>query len=315
MADAREADSRKQPGPVAADAVLIDGVQLTHPDKVLWPAQGLTKRDLAGYFNRVADRMLPHLAQRPLTLLRYPSGRQAQCYVQRHAAEGSAASLRRYALREARGIVEYLAVDSRLDLLALVQMGVLEISAWTSRADKPDRPDRLILDLDPAETVGWEEVVATALALRRRLRQLDIDCFVMATGGRGLHIMVPIARRLDWDATLAVARALATAAAEEEPKRRTVSPLSAQKAGRLFIDIQRNARGQGGIAPYSPRVRSGATVATPLTWEELETLTEAPAFTVRSIPERLRVLGGDPWAVATTLQQSFTSAARRTLGV
>jgi bifunctional non-homologous end joining protein LigD len=295
--------------------VMIDGVTFTHPDKVLWPEQGLTKRDLVAYYNKMADRILPHVAGRPVTLLRCPSGRQAQCFVQRHAGEGVPPAVKRITLREPKGAVEYLTVDDRRGLLAMVQMGVLELHPWGARGDRPDRPDRVVLDLDPADTVPWAAVVEAAQGLRRIFAEVGFESFAMVTGGRGVHVTVPMARRLDWDQTQAFAKAVATRYADTDPKRFTVSPLKTARIGRIFIDHMRNARGNSSVAPYSPRAREGATVATPVGWDELATLAGPAAFTVQTVPERMRTLQSDPWAQVLVLQQTLTAAAKKTLGL
>lgn len=294
---------------------MIDGVTFTHPDKVLWPEQGLTKRDLVDYYMKTAGRILPHLSGRPVTLLRCPSGRQAQCFVQRHAGEGVPSSVKRIVLREPKGAVEYLTVDDRRGLLALVQMGVLELHPWGARGDRPDRPDRVVIDLDPAETVPWAATVEAALGVRRAFSEVGFESFAMVTGGRGIHVAVPMARRLDWDQTQAFAKAVAGRFADTDPKRFTISPLKTARVGRIFLDHMRNARGNASVAPYSPRAREGATVATPVTWEELPGLSGPGAFTVQTVPERIRTLQSDPWAPVLTLQQTLTAAAKKTLGL
>jgi bifunctional non-homologous end joining protein LigD len=295
--------------------VMIDGVTFSHPDKVLWPEQGLTKRDLVAYYNKVSDRILPHVAGRPVTLLRCPSGRQAQCFVQRHAGEGVPAAIKRVSLKEPKGTVEYLTVDDRRGLLTLVQMGVLELHPWGARADRPDRPDRIVIDLDPSETVPWASVVEAAQGIRRTFADVGFESFAMVTGGRGIHVAVPMARRLDWDQSQAFAKAVAGRFADQDPKRFTISPLKTARVGRIFFDHMRNARGNSAIAPYSPRAREGATVATPVTWDELAALTGPGGFTVQTVPERLRTSQSDPWAPLLTLQQTLTATAKKTLGL
>ena len=297
-----------------AESVLIDGIRFTHPDKVLWPEQGVTKRDLVGYYNKMAERILPHLVHRPITLLRCPSGRQAQCFIQRHGADGVPPAVKRVQIKEARGMVEYLMVEDRRALLHLVQLGVLEIHPWGARADRPDRPDRIVLDLDPADGVPWAMVVEAAYGLRDRFKALGLESFAMVTGGRGIHVAVPMVRRLDWDATAAFAKAVAGQVADADPKRFTISPLKNARIGRIFIDYMRNARGASTVAPYSPRARAGATVATPVDWDELGNLAGPGVFTVNTVPQRMRSLG-DPWAPVLTLQQSISAAAKKAVGI
>lgn len=304
---------RRAGQPAGADVpeAIIDGVRFTHPDKVLWPDQGLTKRDLAAYWNRMSDRILPHLAGRPATLLRCPSGRQAQCFVQRHAGDGVPAAIRRVPVKEPKGTVEYLTIEDRRGLLNLVQLGVLEIHAWGARFDRLDRPDRVALDLDPGDGVPWERVVEAALGLRDRFAELGLETVCVLTGGRGVHVVAPIARRPDWEQVAAFAKAVASKVADADPKRLTVSPLKAQRIGRIFIDHMRNARAASTVVPYSPRARAGAPVAVPVGWDELARMPGADAFTVKTVAERMRALGGDPAAPLLALQQSVTAAIKK----
>lgn len=307
---------------MTGSAAEIAGVRLTHPDRVFYPDQGLTKRDLVDYYAAVAERMLPYLAGRPLGLVRCPRGQGKPCFFQRHAGSGVPAAIRRVRIAELGNgaAADYLAVDDLAGLLALVQIGVLEIHPWGARADDPERPDRLVFDLDPDEGLRRARVVEAAREVRDRLAALGLASFVKTTGGKGLHVVLPLApRRQGWDEARAFTRAVAEAMARDRPSVYTDTAAKASRAGRVFIDYLRNARGASAIAPYSTRARPGALVAMPLAWEVLEdeTASGRPAgrFTVTSLPDRLARLDHDPWAEMHGLRQIITAKARRAVGL
>ncbi|HEX7045184.1 MAG TPA: DNA ligase D [Burkholderiales bacterium] len=299
----------------AVEAARAATRQLTHPEKVLFPEQGLTKRDVASYYAAVADWMLPHVTRRPLMLLRCPDGRHRQCFFQKHARDAPA-QLLRVAVEEAHGRrAQYLALDSLQGLLALVQLGALEVHVWSARIDRLERPDQLLLDLDPDEALAWPQVLEAARRVRERLRALGLAAFVRTTGGKGLHVVAPLARRHDWTEVKAFARALAEDIARQDPTRYTAQAARAARSGRIYLDWLRNARGATAIASYSPRARAGAPVATPLAWEELAPDREPQGFNVRTVPARLQALRRDPWHDFDALRRPLTAAMRRALGV
>jgi len=281
---------------------------------VLWPEQGVTKGELIAYMAVASERLLAYAGGRLLTLVRCPDGRHKHCFFTKHVIPGMPASVKRYPIREEKGTVaDYVAVDEVPGLLALAQLGVLEIHTWGAHADEPEKPDQLIFDLDPDVQLGWEVVVAAALDLRERLRDLGLETFVKTTGGKGLHVVVPVARRIDWDGFKEFARAVAEQLAGEHPDRYTSNPLKARRRGKIFIDYLRNARGASAIAAYSPRARVGAPVATPLTWPELERGVDPARFAITTMPARLAQ--PDPWAGYDDLKQSITAAARKAVGL
>lgn len=279
----------------ADEPIEVAGVRLTHPDRVLYPRQGITKRGLAAYYEAVAARMLPQVAGRPLALVRCPQGRQRTCFYQQHAAPGMPASLARVTVPEAGGTAEHVMVVDLAGLVGLVQIGVLELHPWGARADDLARPDRLILDLDPGPEVGFADVVTAALEVRDRLAAKGLASFVKTTGGKGLHVTAPLAPGPGWPEVKAFAKGLADSMAAEAPDRFTAKAAKAGRKGRIFLDYLRNEQGATAVAAYSPRAREGATVATPLAWDELTPALDPQAFTVRTVPDRVRA-GHDPWA-------------------
>jgi bifunctional non-homologous end joining protein LigD len=292
----------------AADAVEIAGVRLTHPDKVLYPEQGITKRELAEYYVAVADHILPHLAGRPITLVRCPTGRQKKCFYQRHAGAGVLPQVKQVPIPGFEESGPYLFIRDTAGLVALVQMGVLEIHPWGARVDRPDRPDRIVFDLDPGAGLQFADVVAAAQEVRQFLERLGLTAFAKTTGGKGLHVVVPVARRHDWARVKDFAREVATAMASGTPDRYLARMSKAERRGRIFIDYLRNDPTASAVSPYSSRARAGAPVATPLAWAEVAAGLDPTAFTIRAVPDRLARLKRDPWAEMGSVRQALPNS-------
>jgi bifunctional non-homologous end joining protein LigD len=278
------------------EEIDIAGVRLTSPKKVLYPEQGITKRVLAEYYLAVADAMLPHVANRPITLVRCPTGRQKKCFYQRHAGSGVPGELGEVEISGFEESGAYLYIKDAKGLVALVQMGVLEVHPWGATVDRPERPDRVIFDLDPGEGLGFGDVVKAAHDLRAVLGGMGLDSFAKTTGGKGLHLVAPIERRHEWKAVKAFARALAEKLSADQPNRFLSRISIAERRGRIFVDYLRNDPTSTAIAPYSTRSRAGAPVATPLAWEEVSADLDPASFNVTTVPDRLARLGPDQWA-------------------
>ena len=272
----------------------IAGIKLTHPDRILYPEQGITKRELALYYEQIADWILPHLEGRALTLVRCPEGHSKQCFYQRHTRDVASDVIQPVSARERGATVKYVAVDSLPGLITLVQMGVLEIHTWGSRVPRIERPDRMTFDLDPGADISWDEIKAAAAHLRRRLRALDLGTFVKSTGGKGLHVVVPIAPEQSWEYVKDFSRAVAEGLVREAPERYTATMSKAKRHGKIFIDYLRNGRTATAVCAYSTRARPGATVSVPLRWQELAKDLRGH-FNMRNVPERLARLRNDPW--------------------
>lgn len=290
------------------------GVALTNPDRVLFPAMGTTKRDLADYLVAVAPRMLPHLAGRPVSLVRCPQGRSKACFFQKHAGPGFPEQFGTVSIAEKKGAERaYVLVESEAALAACAQIGVLELHVWGSRKDAIEKPDRLVFDLDPDEAVPFAEVREAARELAGILEQAGLRCFPLVTGGKGVHLVVPLLRRHSWDQVGAFAEAFAEKIAALDPGRFVATMSKAKRKGRIFIDHFRNRRGATAIAPYSPRAREGAPVALPVSWEELAGLTQARGF---GLADALRRAGEeDPWEGYARLRQSLTPGRLRRIGL
>lgn len=278
----------------------VAGVRLSHPDKVLFPKQGITKSDLATYYEAVAERILPQISDRPLSLVRCPQGRGSKCFFQKHDQGGFPEALKTIAITEASGErASYFFIDTLAGLIAGVQVGVLEFHIWGCQRDRIEQPDRLVFDLDPDEALNFADVSRAAMHVRDRLETLGLKSWALVTGGKGIHVVVPLARRNGWDEVKIFVRGFARQLAEEEPDRYIAKASKASRTGRIFIDWLRNDRGSTAICPYSTRAREGAPVAMPVSWEELGDLKAANVFTIANTPQRVRDVP-DPWADMTT---------------
>ncbi len=302
-----------QPNPLAdVSGDTIAGIRLTHPERVLYPEQGITKRDLALYYLEIADWVLPHLKDRPLTLVRCPESYDQECFYQRHANDMLDESVLRLRIKEKGRGHDYIAVDSLKGVIALVQAGVLELHTWGARRDRLDRPDRITFDLDPDPALPWSAVADAARQLRAHLADLGLGAFLKTTGGKGLHVVVPIARTIGWDETKAFAKAMAHGMAADEPKKYLAVMSKAKRQGKIFIDYLRNGWAATAVAAFSTRARAGAPVSAPLFWQELDSCS-GDTFNLKNIGARLARLKGDPWAEYEAARRPLTAALRKTI--
>jgi bifunctional non-homologous end joining protein LigD len=286
--------------------VGIAGVTLTHPERVVYPEQGITKRDLALFYESIADRVVPHLRSRPTTLVRCPEGLAGPCFYQKHTGHWAPDTLERVKIREARKVGEYLVVNDLPGLIGLVQIGILEVHTWNSTIDRLEQPDRLVFDLDPDEGLPWVRTIEAAQRVREMLQALDLVSFLKTTGGKGLHVVVPLQPGPEWDEVARFAEALALRLVGAEPEKYVATMSKAQRKGKVFIDYMRNHRGATAVAPYSTRAKPTAPVSTPLAWEELTPGLRSDQFTVKTLPARLKSLAQDPWASYGKVRQRLT---------
>lgn len=308
-AKSKATSKRVGPNYVAAREQFA-GVRFTSPDKVLYPDDGITKLELAQYYRDVAKWMLPHVKGRPLVLVRCPEGRHKECFFQKHPGIGTPETLRQIPIRESSVTRHYLVADDEAGLISLAQIGALEIHVWGSREDKLERPDRLIFDLDPDEDLPWKRVAEGARQVRDFLQELGLRAFVKTTGGKGLHLVVPIVRRLEWDDAKAFCKRVADLVVAADPAHFTANMAKAARPGKIFIDYLRNGRGATAVAAYSPRSKAGAPVSTPIRWEELDDLGGANTFTIRNIRHRLDRLKKDPWSEIGAVRQGLARPLR-----
>jgi bifunctional non-homologous end joining protein LigD len=302
-------------GKASSQEASMRGVKISNADKVLYPDMGVTKGDLAGYYDRVAEAMLPWVENRALTLVRCPDGWQEECFYQKHL-DGPPKQVRVVEIEEKKGVGSYAAVDRPAGILALLQLGVLEFHVWGSRTDKVDAPDLVVFDLDPGEGVGFEAVREGARAVRMLLEdELGLTTFLRATGGKGLHVLVPVRRRHDWDEVREFAHAVSSTMAGADPDRYIDQASKDKRKGKVYVDYLRNARGATAIANYSTRARKGVPVAAPLRWDELATLEAPNQYTIENMPRRLSQLKSDPWEGWGEVNQSITRKIRDKLGI
>lgn len=286
---------------------------LSHPERLLYPDDGITKGDVARYYESVGVYIVPHLAGRPLTLVRCPEGIGESCFYMKHSRVWSPPGLRRVRIQEKTKLGEYLVADDVAGVLALVQMDVLEIHTWNSTADDVERPNRLVIDLDPGPDVAWGAVVAAARLVRGVFSALGVESFVKTTGGVGVHVVIPLVPDLDWRECLAVSRAVATAIVRADPRTYTTALPKAGRERKILIDYLRNNRTNTSVAAFSTRARRCAPVSVPLAWDELEPRLRPERFNVKTVPGRVRRLGADPWAAYWRLRQRLPANARDAL--
>lgn len=282
-------------GAFGADVAVL-GVKITNPEKLLFDDSPLTKLGLARYYERVAAYMLPHLANRPLTIVRCPIGAGRECFYQKHPDDGLPDAVRTIPLKERDGTGVYMYIEDLAGLIALVQMGVGEIHVWGSTVLDSEHPDRIIFDLDPGPGIGWRRIADAALAARKVLVAAGLTPFVKATGGKGLHVVVPVEPSLAFDEARAWARSVAEALVAENPGRLTSKAAKHLRPNKIFIDYLRNSHGATAIVPYSTRARPGAPVSVPLEWSELEGDRDVRQLSTKAVLRRLETLERDPWA-------------------
>jgi bifunctional non-homologous end joining protein LigD len=288
---------------------------LTHPDRVLYDAQGVTKLGLAEYYVAVAELMVPHVRDRPLSLVRCPGGTTGECFYQKSIPQGTPPAVVEVH-NEARGKKEtYPAIRDLAGLIGLAQMSVLEVHIWGCKAAKIMTPDRIVFDVDPDPAVGWESVIAAALEIRDRLKAIGLESFLKTTGGKGLHVAAPVAPKHGWDTVKAFTKAVASAMMADAPDRYLVTASKQARRGKIFIDYLRNGYGATFVAPYSPRARPDAPISMPLQWSELAPSLRSDHFRLENVAARLQALKHDPWREMLRLRQSLTAKMLKQFGV
>ena len=296
-------------------AVTVAGVRITHPGRVLFDELGLTKEALARYYDEVAEWLVPDLRKRPLSLVRCPEGPGEGCFYQKHIGAAWPAEIERVTIPESSGEGVYAVANTAAAVVGLVQRGVIELHVWGATTRDLDEPDRMVFDLDPDPAVPWRDVMAAARLVRERLGDLGLESFVKTSGGKGLHVAVPLAARHEWVEVKSFSRALAESLAAAEPDRFTAKMAKRERPRRIFIDYLRNAPGSTTIAAYSVRARTGAPVSTPLHWDEVGGRMKPARFHVGNLVRRLQGLRSDPWKTFRRTPQTLTAAMKRKLGI
>ncbi len=280
--------------------------KVSNPDKVLYSKAGITKQDLADYYHFIAPHMLPYVQRRPLTLVRCPHGHTKNCFFQKHLNSGSGKALKPVAIAEKKGTSDYPYITDPQGLIDLVQLGTLEIHAWGSTIDDVEKPDVLVFDLDPDEGISWDELKYATVELREFLKQIGLESFVRTSGGKGLHVVVPVTPTQEWDDAKAFCKAVAQRMADKQPNRYVANMSKAKRKNKIFVDYLRNGRGATAICNYSTRGKPHAPVATPLEWNELIELDSAQAYRLDNIRKRIESLNRDPWEGFFDMEQAVT---------
>jgi bifunctional non-homologous end joining protein LigD len=298
---------------VGESSSTVAGVRISHPDRLIYPDLGISKIQIAQYYERIAQWIVPHVAARPLTLVHCPAGIAAPCHFLKHAKAWGPSALRRVRIQEKTKVGEYLVADSIEAVVSLAQMGIVEIHTWNSTADDVDRPNRLVWDLDPGPQVSWNQVVKAAQLVREVLKTVNLRSWVKTTGGRGLHVVVPLTPKRTVIECLDFARAVSEAIAKTDPRAYTTAFAKAGRERRVLIDYLRNNRTNTSVCAFSPRARRGAPVSMPLGWNDLEDPPDR--WTLLTVPRRLDQRRTDPWkdywAGAQTISTASFAAVTR----
>jgi len=284
-------------------------VKITHPDRAIDPSSGLRKIDLAHYYESVAERMLPHLRHRPVSLVRAPQGIAGELFFQKHSDA-------KIGLTELNpglwpGHDALLSVDSVEGLIGAVQFNAVEFHTWNSTTKRIDRPDRIVFDLDPGEGVSWPQVREAAQLLRAMLEELSLDSWLKTSGGKGLHVVVPLAPKLDYEGVKDFSRAVVEHMAKTIPQRFVAKSGGSNRVGRIYIDYLRNGHGQTTAAAFSARARPGLGVSMPVSWEQLPALKGGAHWTIATAREHLSFEKSDPWEHYWKSRQTLTTARKR----
>jgi bifunctional non-homologous end joining protein LigD len=285
------------------DRARVAGVSLSHPARQVYSDLGMSKRELAEYYRDIAEHMLPSIEGRPLMIARCPRGQGGQCFFQKHFEDTTLIGLEGVDVEESTGVGRYATAMSVAGLVQLVQLGALEIHAWLARADRLDCPDQMILDLDPGTGVHWSRLRDAVREVRERLGRRGLQSFLRTTGGKGLHVVVPLDPVHAWEEVRGFAHGLADAMQSDTPDAFTASADKHARAGKIYVDYLRNARGATAIANYSTRAKRGAPVAVPIAWEELARISGADHYRLAGIRRRVAQLERPPWPDFTKLRQ------------
>jgi bifunctional non-homologous end joining protein LigD len=302
---AAKRSAKPKAGARPRDAAPVADMRLTHPDRVYWPDVGVTKQDLAAYYLSVWDWMAPHIVGRPLALVRAPEGVGGETFFQKHIAANVKNSALRHVVRAKEHDV--IAMETRDDLIALVQSGALEIHVRGSRLEALELCDRIVFDLDPGERVAWNDVIAAAREIRERLAGVKLESFAKLTGGKGIHVMLPTAG-VDWDTAKVFSQVVVMSMVADAPQRYVGKMTKSLRGGKIFIDYFRNSREATSVAAYSTRARPGAPVSAPLSWEALGRTKSGADFTLLNLTKHFK---RDPWAELSKVRQKLPAAAKR----
>jgi len=287
-------------------AAIVAGVRITHPERVLYAAAGITKVDIARYYEQIAPALLEHIRGRPVSLVRCPQGPASPCFFQKHGTAKDFPGIDTVMIEESGGRKPYFIVNNVRALVALTQMNTIELHTWGACAKSLERPDRMILDLDPDASLSWPSVVDAAHFVRHLLDEIRMVSFLRTTGGKGLHIVAPLQRRHHWEEVKRFGKAIALRLVARHPDQFVANVSKTERAGKIYVDWLRNGRGATAIASWSVRARENPAVACPISWEELDVKTPPASFDMRAALERTAQVP-DPWAGYEDARQRITS--------
>lgn len=297
---------------IETENLITKGVKISHPDKIIYPDIGLTKIELAQYIEAIAEQMMPFMEGRFVSLIRCPNGAEQKCFFQRHFMQGFGEFWLQKSFTKKDGEIENYIYIKKLDALIIaIQMGVLEFHIWGSKIDEIHKPDRIVFDLDPDSSVDFETVKQAAFRLRDVLQALDLQSLPLISGGKGIHVVVPVQRSNEWPVVKEFAGRLSARMEADAPEQFVATMSKAKRKGKIFIDHFRNEIGATAIAPYSPRARKGASVAWPVNWEQLSSISAANEVSV-SMALTLDLFG---WKDYGKIKQKLAQAALRAVGV
>jgi len=306
-------DERPEAPP--AEKNVVHGIKISHPERLIWPSLKITKLDLARYYDGVGELIVPQLARRPLTLVRCPDGAEKKCFYQRHLAMGASPGEVKTFKRSRSSKGFYIYIDSHSALVTLVQNGAVELHTWGATGPDVQHPDRITLDLDPDEDLPWAKLVQATQMTRTVVEALQLRSFLKTTGGKGLHVVIPIQPKPGWSEVKEFSRLIAEFLVRAEPKLFIANMSKERRTQKVFVDYLRNSETASAVAAFSARARPGAGVSTPLAWSELTDDEDLRAkFTVLSVPQRLAALKKDPWVDYAKTRQSITETMWRALG-
>ncbi len=321
QAQTRAATKAPRPKPASARKAskngesrpMVGGVGISHPERVIDTVSGMTKKGLAEYYLSVAEHLLPQLARRPLSIVRAPEGVGGETFFQRHAGRLKMPHMRELDKSLDPEHARLMQADNITAVIEAVQMGTIEFHSWNARSDKVERPDRVIFDLDPDPSLPWSAMVEATCMTLDLLERIGLRGFLKTSGGRGMHVMVPLARRHDWTLAREFARAVAERLAAEAPERIVAKMGPQNRVGKIFVDYLRNQKGASTVAAYSVRARPGLPVSVPITRDELGRIDGAAQWNVINLAERLTGITSDPWTECGSLSQTINQAILKTL--
>ena len=309
QAEKASAPTVKAPSANVSDKnkAVVGGISISHPQRVIYPGMQITKQELAEYYLFVSDKIMPHIVDRPMSMVRCPEGASEPCFFQRHVGLGKSPYLHEVRVGVKGDARNYLMIHDVAGLISLVQWGVIELHPWQCAANNLDKPDRIIFDLDPDPSVSLKQLIDGAQEVRQRMQELGLSTFLKTTGGKGLHVVVPMTPSYSFPAIKSFARAIAESMASDSPTKYIATMSKAKRTGKIFVDYLRNDVTSTAVAPYSARAREGATVSTPLAWNELTGKLKLASFTIDTVPQRLKKQRKDPWQDFSKTKQKIAA--------